>query len=105
MRSEGWSETPPYKNSALWAQAGAGGSILRTAESNLLDYSMISKRIWKKWSKHASTISIGWQPFPNENSTFRDGLKQSTGSATAVEIRFSFGARANHACKRLDVST
>ncbi|MCG2630748.1 hypothetical protein L6654_29360 [Bradyrhizobium sp. WYCCWR 13023] len=33
---------------------------------NLLDYSTISKRIWKKWSIPDPVISIGWLVFPNE---------------------------------------
>ncbi|WP_128962240.1 hypothetical protein [Bradyrhizobium guangzhouense] len=41
----------------------------RTSEwrnQNLLDYSTISKRIWKKWSIPDPVISIGWLVLPNE---------------------------------------
>jgi len=41
----------------------------RTSEwrnQNPLDYSMISRRIWKKWSKSSLAISIACQLFPND---------------------------------------
>ena len=48
----------------------------RTSEwrnQNQFDYSTFSGRIWKKRSKHASAISIGWQPFPNMKAALHGG--------------------------------
>jgi hypothetical protein len=50
------------------------GAKIRTREwrnQNLLDYSTISTRIWKKQPKCALGISICWLPFPNENQLSR----------------------------------
>jgi hypothetical protein len=42
------------------------------AESNPVDYAMISRRIWKNWPKRPSANSIAWQPFPNEEAVLAE---------------------------------
>src|ERR1700756_5173548 len=56
--------------------AGWGGRD-RTSEwrnQNPLDYSTISRRAWKRWSKQALAIPIGWQSFPNEKQPSTEAL-------------------------------
>src|SRR5262252_3234522 len=48
------------------------GARIRTWEwrnQNQFDYPTISRRIWKKRSKHALATSIAWQTFPNEKQS------------------------------------
>jgi hypothetical protein len=45
-------------------------TVLRN--QNPLDYSAISRRIWKKWSKQALAIPITWQPFPNNEAALAE---------------------------------
>jgi hypothetical protein len=56
-------------------KTGGWGGRDRTSEwrnQTQLDYSMISKRIWKKHPQPTPAISIVWQPFPNEKQPFKE---------------------------------
>jgi hypothetical protein len=56
----------------------------RTSEwrnQNPLDYSAISRRIWKKWSKHPLAIPITWQPFPNKEAALAEDQSRKISTA------------------------
>jgi hypothetical protein len=62
---------------------------------NPLDYSTISRRVWKKWSKHALAIPIGWQPFPNEKQPSTEDQSRQNLGANCAEAFKSFGVDGN----------
>ena len=73
-RPQIWREQSYLYNELSSLSAGWGGRD-RTSESrnqNPLDYSAISRRIWKKWSKHPLAIPITWQPFPNKEAALAE---------------------------------
>ena len=57
---------------------------------NQLDYSMISKGIWKKWSKCPLPVSIAWQPFPNEKQPSREDPSRQNLKANCADALKSF---------------
>ena len=70
------------KLSAL--RPGRGGRD-RTSEwrnQNRLDYSTISKRIWKKGSKCPLAISVAWPPFPNKEAAVAGRISLAKSEAT-----------------------
>jgi len=67
-RQKNWQEQSCLHSELSSLSAGWGGRD-RTSEwrnQNPLDYSAVSRRIWKKWAKYAPAISIAWLLFPNE---------------------------------------
>jgi hypothetical protein len=80
--------TAPTRDGLLlqvWRRPFRGREWLRSIP---LDYSAISRRIWKKWSKQALAIPITWQPFPNNEAALaEDKSRKSEAMAARVPTK------------------